>query len=744
MKRLLGFFFICALAFSQSIVRVYCGQMNDLTRISPKINLDIAAARAGEWYDIVADRGVMNQIIASGLPYTVQIYDLEYQKDQVRGQYHSYDQITTILRTMATTYPTICKLDSLPLRTYQGRWIYGVKISDNPSIEEESEPGMLVDGCHHAREWGTVEMVRFFCDSLLKTYATSSEVQQIVNNTELYCFPIVNVDGYVYDYSGGGLSWRRNREPFGGQIGNDVNRNYAGCANNPKGDWGAVDSGKCTHYPGNDVFCGAYSNSGDESRALTIYSRSRVINAYMSYHSYSELFMWGWGFTRGSIPDNTVVSRFGNRMAGMINCIGGGTYQPGQIPLILYTVSGGSIDWFYSWMRWVGGVANLSYTTEMGTSFYQPVGDLDGMCLQNYKALKYLAQLTRDSIPPLIEGVVAPPQLYDIGTVNANFTVRWHPINTNENHPARWELVELSNPSIKTDSLESGTGRWTLNGFTLSTAQAHSATQSFFSGNATGQNTVVTSIHPYLVQTGDSLTFWCYYNLESNYDVAVAEVSENNREWYDVDTARFTGTQTTWQRKAFTLAPWVGKSVFIRFRCMYDDGVQNGGFYVDDIRPTCLFGTVTSISQNILDTLYQFSGHATGTYYYYARGNNTAWGWGEYSILKRADVIVGVAEGQTPNPAPVTPYLTLTPNPARNKTDIRWQITDNATRITKLQIFDIKGRLVKSFSSPDIGHPSSVTWFCTDQSGRNVPAGIYFVRLTAGEFTKVEQAVILK
>lgn len=744
MKRLLGFLFICTLAFSQSIVRVYCVQKSDLARISPKINLDIAAARAGEWYDIVADRAVMDRIIASGLPYEVRVYDLEYQKDQVRGQYHSYDQLTTIMRNWATTYPAICKLDSLPLKTYQGRWIYGVKISDNPGVEEESEPGMLVDGAHHAREWATPQVVRLFCDSLLKTYATSSEVQQIVNNVELYCFPVINVDGYVYDYSGGGLSWRRNREPFGGQIGCDVNRNYAGCANMPAGDWGAVDGGKATHMPGDDLFCGAYPNSGDESRALTLYAKQRVINAYMSYHSYSELLMWGWGFTTTGTPDNTVLSRFGNRMAGMVNRLGGGTYQPGQIPVILYDVSGSSIDWFYSCLRWVRGVANLSYTTEVGTDFYQPVGDLDGLCLQNYKALKYLAQLTRDSIPALVEGVVAPPQIHDIGTVGANFTVSWHPLNTNENHPTRWELVELSNPSIKTDSLESGTGRWTLNGFTLSTSQAHSATHSFFSGNAAGQNTVVTSNHPYLVQTNDSLTFWCYYNLESNYDVAVAEVSENNREWFNVDTMRFTGSQTSWQRKAYTLAPWVGKSIFIRFRSMYDDNTQNTGFYVDDIRPTCLFGTVTSISQNITDTLYQFTSHSTGTFYYYARGDNAAWDWGEYSTIKRADVIVGIAEGPILDAKPTAPNLTLTPNPARNKIDIRWQITDTGIRTAQMQIYDVKGRLVRSFSSPDIGHQSSVTWFCNDLLGRTVPAGVYFVRLTAGEYTVVKEAIILQ
>jgi hypothetical protein len=735
MKRLLGILFICALAFSQSVVRVYCGQNRDLTRIEPKVNLDIAGARSGEWFDIVADRTTMDRIIVSGLPYEIQIYDLEYQKNQVRGQYHSYDQLTTIMRNWASTYSSICKLDSLPLKTYQGRWVYGVKISDNPGVEEENEPGLLVDGCHHAREWATPQVVRLFCDSLLKTYATSSEVQQIVNNIELYCFPVINVDGYVYDYSNGGVSWRRNRKPFGSAIGCDVNRDYAGCANIPAGDWGAVDDGKATHYPGNDLFCGARPAWAEEITAMCTYAKARVINAYMSYHSYSELLMWGWGFSTATIPDNTVVSRFGNRMAGMINRLGGGTYQPGQIPVILYSVSGGSIDWFYSCMRWVCGVANISYTTEVGTSFYQPVADLDGLCLQNFKALKYLAQLTRDSVPPLVEGVVPPPQLSDIGTVSANFTVRWHPLNTSENHPTRWELVELSNPSIKTDSLESGTGRWTLNGFTLSTAQAHSATHSFFSGNTSGQNTVVTSIHPYLVQTNDSLTFWCYYNLENNYDVAVAEVSENNREWFDVDTARFTGSQTSWQRKAYSLAAWVGKSIFIRFRSMYDDGTQNTGFYVDDIRPTCLFGTVTSISQNITDTLYQFTSHAIGTYYYYVRGDNAAWDWGEYSTIKRADVIVGVAEENTDHPRVTDFRIRPQVSTGRNLTLEYDLIRKNQLRLT---VYDISGRAVSSRQWENMSK-GSVSFDLP-----NLAQGVYFAKIEAEGKHETVRLVLIK
>ena len=627
---------ICA--SQEMLVRVYVKSWDDLKKISSKHNLDIAGARANQWYDIVADRKTMDNIISSGLPYEVKIYSLELEKEKVRQGYHSYEQVNQILRNMANNYPTICKLDSLPIPTYQGRWLYGVKISDQPVYEDPNEPGFLIDALHHSREWATIEVVLFFADSMLKSYGVVPEITQIIDNTEIYCFPIINADGYAYDYPYQN-SWRKNREPFGGAVGTDPNRNYGGCSGDLPGDWGAVDEGEASHTPSDETFCGAYMNSGDETRALTMFARSHIINAYMSFHSYSEYLMWGWGWTTSDIPDATVCARFGTRMAGMVNCLGGGTYLPGQVPEILYPVSGSSLDWFYSWCHWVGGIANLSYTTEVGTSFYQPVGDLSSIEHENFKALKYLAQLCRDSIPLLCEGVVAPPVIYDIGTVPPNFTIYWHPVNPQENHPVQWEIVELSNPNIKIDSLESGTSRWLLQGYTLSTTQAHSGTHSLWSGNSAGINNAVRTIYPYLVQPGDSFIFWCYYNLENNYDVSVVEVSENTKEWFNLDTMRFTGTQTSWVRKTYSLAGWVGKSVYFRFRTMYDSGTQSGGFYVDDIYPVSFFGNVDTIASNIPDTFYTFASHSVGDFYYYVRGYNTTWGWGDYSGLKKVTVL---------------------------------------------------------------------------------------------------------
>lgn len=757
------------IVFSMSqdmVVRVYTQSWRDVQKIFPKYHLDIAGARAGEWYDIVADRGTMDKIIASGLTYEVVVQSIAYQKERVRADYLSYDEVNDSLRQMTLNYPSICSLDSLPIPTYEGNWLYGVKISDNPYIEEDDEPGFLIDGLHHSREWACIPVVLFFADSILRSYNVVSSITDFINTTEIYCFPIINADGYLYDYPSAEM-WRKNREPFGDTIGTDPNRNYGGCAGDIEGDWGAVDEYQATHYPSFETFCGAYVNSGDETKALTMYVKSHIINAYMSYHSHGELLMWPWGWTAQATPDAALYSQAGNHMANMIQRLGGGTYGRGSIYSAIYPVSGSSVDWVYSWCHWVGGISNLSYTAELGDWFYQPTGDLDFICRENFKALEYLAGFC-DSIVLLTDGVVPPPVMYPLGNVDPNFTVYWHAKNPDDNHPTQWELVEFSNPSIIEDDLESGTNRWILDGFTLSTAQAHSGAHSFFSGSTSQMNHAVRTAHPYLVEPGDSVSFWCWYNLEEDYDVAVVEVSENTKEWFNLDTTRFNGNSGGWIRRAYSLEDWVGKSIYIRFRAMTDTYVLEDGFYVDDIYPLCFYTTIDTVASGIADTLYEFTGHPEGEYYFSVRGYNTAWGWGDYSCLEKTNVVVGITESEILDVGRVTPTLSLWPNPFYGTIDIRYQITEevgssSALResstfgreqkiVASIKIYDVAGKVVKTF--PRLTHDSAtqygglrtthITWHGDDDFGRKVPAGIYFVRFEARDYKKIEKAILLK
>ncbi|MCK4250716.1 PQQ-binding-like beta-propeller repeat protein [candidate division WOR-3 bacterium] len=88
------------------------------------------------------------------------------------------------------------------------------------------------------------------------------------------------------------------------------------------------------------------------------------------------------------------------------------------------------------------------------------------------------------------------------------------------------------------------------------------------------------------------------------------------------------------------------------------------------------------------------------------------------------------------------------PNPFIDKTDFRFQFADD--RLQKksfsLKIYDISGRLIKQISLPAAYSllPTVISWNGTDDSGRKVPPGVYFIRLMRGDFHKTEKAILLR
>jgi hypothetical protein len=85
------------------------------------------------------------------------------------------------------------------------------------------------------------------------------------------------------------------------------------------------------------------------------------------------------------------------------------------------------------------------------------------------------------------------------------------------------------------------------------------------------------------------------------------------------------------------------------------------------------------------------------------------------------------------------------PNPFNPSTAIRYFI--RAPGRVRIRIYDVAGRLVTTlldeFQSPRTdGY--QVTWPGTNSSGQPVSSGVYFCRLTAGDFTAVKKMVLLK
>lgn len=90
--------------------------------------------------------------------------------------------------------------------------------------------------------------------------------------------------------------------------------------------------------------------------------------------------------------------------------------------------------------------------------------------------------------------------------------------------------------------------------------------------------------------------------------------------------------------------------------------------------------------------------------------------------------------------------LILTPNPFRGRTLLHLNVSGRGTR--SLTVYDVSGRLVRDLSGfvpTGAGLTSfKVSWDGTDQAGRQVPAGVYFVRLATEDTAAVEKAVLLR
>ncbi|KPK63201.1 hypothetical protein AMJ83_08135 [candidate division WOR_3 bacterium SM23_42] len=107
----------------------------------------------------------------------------------------------------------------------------------------------------------------------------------------------------------------------------------------------------------------------------------------------------------------------------------------------------------------------------------------------------------------------------------------------------------------------------------------------------------------------------------------------------------------------------------------------------------------------------------------------------------------GIEEGSVLGEAIVN--ILLSPNPSHGQIDIRFQVLETAASRQKTEIsvvvYDAAGRKVSDLAddAKEPGH-YMVTWNGIDDLGREVPAGVYFVKLTTGDYGRVEKAILLK
>lgn len=113
-------------------------------------------------------------------------------------QYLTYSDYVDMMYKFAVDYPTICQVFSLG-QSVDGRELLVAKISDNINVTE-TEPQFFYSGQIHGDELvGSILMLRLI-DHLLTNYGSDSQINNLIDNIEIWINPLANPDGL---YAGG-------------------------------------------------------------------------------------------------------------------------------------------------------------------------------------------------------------------------------------------------------------------------------------------------------------------------------------------------------------------------------------------------------------------------------------------------------------------------------------------------------------------------------------------------------------
>ncbi len=107
--------------------------------------------------------------------------------------YPSYTQYDSIMRFLASSYPSLCLLDTIGT-SINGRLILVLKISDNSKVNETEPDVFYSSGIHGDETAGYILMLRL-SEYLLRNYSLDGRVKNLVDNLEIWINPLANPDG---------------------------------------------------------------------------------------------------------------------------------------------------------------------------------------------------------------------------------------------------------------------------------------------------------------------------------------------------------------------------------------------------------------------------------------------------------------------------------------------------------------------------------------------------------------------
>jgi carboxypeptidase T len=289
--------------------------------------------------------------------------------------YHTVATLEEDLRQLTQRHPDIAELQEFG-RSVEGRPLWALRIGERRGSARK----VVVLGCHHAREWISVEVPYRLAEHLLDNSATEP-VQSWLQQAEVWVAPMVNPDGHEYSRTVNRL-WRKNRRRNpGGSIGVDPNRNYAYM-------WGTLDISTSSRVPSDETYIGPRAFSEPEVRAVRDLVAREHFGGLLSYHSYSQLILYPWGYTFEPVEDEAdlrAMRGLAENMERLIRDVDGRTYTAQQASE-LYLTAGDAVDWTYGVYDVPALTIELRPTSALEGGFILPADQIEPTWQENRPA----------------------------------------------------------------------------------------------------------------------------------------------------------------------------------------------------------------------------------------------------------------------------------------------------------------------------------------------------------------------
>ena len=316
----------------------------------------------------------------------------QFRDSVIDSRYHTYEEILTYMDSIQQipAYEAILDVREIGRSNNEDLPIYAIKLSDNPTVDED-EPALLFLGQCHAEEILGVEITMGLVDSLLHGFdAMNTHVASILQNLEIWVVPTYNPEGLRVVHDGLDVTYRKNKTDNNGNgtfdfvegIGYDIdgvdfNRNY-------DFNWIFGDAYGVGDY---DYYRGPAPFSESETRAVADLAKQEKFLLSVAYHSARSgtpeiiYYSWEWEETKNP-PDIEIMSSMATTLGErIINESRDGNYAvtPGKTP------RGNAHDWFYT------QTGAIQFLVEVGTNNLQPNQEIiDDTVDRNLEGLFYL------------------------------------------------------------------------------------------------------------------------------------------------------------------------------------------------------------------------------------------------------------------------------------------------------------------------------------------------------------------